>query len=85
MLKIFRNIIPKSSFTRNVLTLMSGTTIAQAIPLAISPILTRIYSPEDFGVLALFNTICVILALLLMAGMKWPLCYQNIKKMLVFY
>ena len=49
MLKIFRNIIPKSSFTRNVLTLMSGTTIAQAIPLAISPILTRIYSPEDFG------------------------------------
>lgn len=65
MLKIFRNIIPKSSFTRNVLTLMSGTTIAQAIPLAISPILTRIYSPEDFGVLALFNTICVIFGVII--------------------
>lgn len=33
---------------------MTGTTIAQAIPIAISPILTRIYSPQDFGVFALF-------------------------------
>ena len=45
---------PKSEFTKNVLTLMTGTTIAQAIPIAISPVLTRIYTPEDFGVFALF-------------------------------
>jgi len=37
--------------------LMTGTTIAQAIPIAISPILTRMYTPEDFGVLALFIAI----------------------------
>jgi len=36
---------------------MTGTTIAQAIPIAISPILTRIYTPEDFGVFALFIAI----------------------------
>ena len=48
---------PKSDFSRNVLTLMTGTTIAQAIPIAISPILTRIYTPEDFGVFALFIAI----------------------------
>ncbi len=52
---------PKSEFTRNVLTLMIGTTIAQAIPIAISPILTRLYTPEDFGVLALFTSITSIL------------------------
>ena len=51
---------PKSEFTRNVLTLMTGTTIAQAIPIAISPILTRLYTPEDFGVLALFVAITSI-------------------------
>jgi len=45
---------PKSEFSRNVLTLMTGTMIAQAIPILISPILTRIYTPEDFGILALF-------------------------------
>jgi len=48
---------PKSEFSRNVLTLMTGTIVAQAIPIAISPILTRIYSPEDFGVFALFFAI----------------------------
>jgi len=51
---------PKSEFTKNVLTLMTGTTIAQAIPVAISPILTRLYSPKDFGVLALFVAITSI-------------------------
>jgi O-antigen/teichoic acid export membrane protein len=39
---------------------MTGTTIAQAIPVAISPILTRIYKPEDFGVYALFLAIVSI-------------------------
>src|SRR5690606_7165604 len=45
---------PRSEFSRNVVTLMTGTTVAQAIPVAISPVLTRLYGPEDFGVLALF-------------------------------
>lgn len=53
---------PKSEFSKNVLTLMTGTTIAQAIPVAISPILTRIYTPEDFGILALFVAIISIFA-----------------------
>jgi O-antigen/teichoic acid export membrane protein len=40
---------------------MTGTTIAQAIPIAISPILTRLYTPEDFGLLALFVAITAII------------------------
>ena len=47
----------KSDFTKNVLTLLTGTTVAQAIPIAISPILTRVYTPADFGVVALFMAI----------------------------
>ena len=46
---------PKSEFSRNVLTLMTGTTIAQAIPIATSPILTRIYTPEDFDIMLSFK------------------------------
>jgi len=57
---MFNRLKPKSEFSRNVLTLMTGTTIAQAIPIAISPILTRIYTPEDFGILALFMAIVSI-------------------------
>jgi O-antigen/teichoic acid export membrane protein len=55
---------PKSEFSRNVLTLMTGMMIAQAIPIAISPILTRIYTPEDFGLLALFLAIFSILSII---------------------
>jgi len=55
---------PKSEFARNVLTLMTGTTIAQAIPIAISPILTRIYTPEDFGMFALYMSVASILSVI---------------------
>jgi len=44
----------KSEFFRNVVTLFSGTALAQLIPFIITPILTRIYTPSDYGVLALF-------------------------------
>ena len=50
----------KSKFNLNVLTLVSGTTLAQAVPIVISPILTRIYSPKEFGALILFITIVSI-------------------------
>ncbi len=41
---------------------MTGTTIAQAIPIAISPILTRIYTPEDFGVFALYVSLASVMS-----------------------
>lgn len=55
---------PKGSFTANVLILMTGTTLAQAITIAISPILTRIYSPDDFGIFALYFSIVSIISVL---------------------
>lgn len=61
---MIKRLIPKSEFSRNVLTLMTGTTIAQAIPIAISPILTRMYTPEDFGLLALFMSLVSILGVI---------------------
>ena len=53
-----------SEYNKNVLMLMTGTTIAQAIPIALSPILTRLYSPEDFGMFALFLSVVSILAIM---------------------
>jgi O-antigen/teichoic acid export membrane protein len=37
-----------------VLVLFTGTAISQALPILVSPILTRLYSPADFGLLAVF-------------------------------
>lgn len=55
-----RRLLPQSAYARNVLTLMTGTTLAQAIPIAISPLLTRLYSPEEFGRFALYMAVAMI-------------------------
>lgn len=47
----------KSDFGKNVVTLMTGTTIAQIVPVALTPVLTRIFSPEEFGAFAFFASI----------------------------
>ena len=51
----------KSDFFRSSFKLSIGTTIAQAIPVILSPILTRLYSPSDFGVLGLYLSLSGIL------------------------
>lgn len=79
------------SFLRNVLTLATGTTISQIITLAALPILTRIYTPADFGLLAAFTVLSTILSTLACLGYEpavvlpkrngtalclWVLCIQ---------
>jgi len=54
----------QSEFLRNVGTLLSGTAIAQAIPVLLSPILSRLYSPDDFGILALFMGISIVVSVI---------------------
>ncbi|APS37434.1 hypothetical protein AO058_00380 [Salegentibacter sp. T436] len=38
-----------------------GTGLAQAVPIAVSPILTRIYSPSDMGLFAVYTTMATII------------------------
>lgn len=62
MLKKNRILILKSEFIKNVFTLLSGATVAQIIALISIPVLTRIYTPEDFGFFAIYLSIANILA-----------------------
>jgi O-antigen/teichoic acid export membrane protein len=52
----------KTDFGKNVLVLLTGTGIAQAIPILISPILTRTFSPHEFGVFGLYMACASILS-----------------------
>ncbi len=54
--------IHSTGFSRSVLTLMTGTLIAQAIPVALSPVLTRLFTPENFGLFALYFSISQIMS-----------------------
>ena len=50
-----------SAFAADVFKLVTGTTLAQAVAVLASPLLTRLYGPEAFGFLALFISITSIL------------------------
>ena len=52
----------QSTFIRNVSILVSGTIVAQVIAVLASPILSRLYSPEQFGEYAIFITIVGLLS-----------------------
>jgi len=56
--------ILKNEFNKNVLILSGGAVIAQFLSIAISPILTRLYSPEDFGAFAIFSSIVSIVSVI---------------------
>lgn len=51
----------KSDILKNISTLVTGTVIAQLIPLLVMPFLTRLYTPEDFGVLAMLTSMTMII------------------------
>src|SRR5690625_899943 len=50
------------SVFRGMLTLMMGAGLARIIGLISIPILTRLYAPEDYGVLALYTSLVSVLA-----------------------
>lgn len=58
----WRSLIPgKGSFAAHALTMLSGTTVAQGLVILSAPILTRLYTPAEFGVFALFVSVTSII------------------------
>lgn len=53
-----------NSFSGNVLRLVTGATFAQALGLLVAPIVTRLFAPEAFGVLALFGAMTSIIGVI---------------------
>lgn len=64
MIKYLQHFFPIGGFGRNVLTMLTGISIAQLIPLAVAPLLTRIYTPQDFGLFALYLAITSIIGVI---------------------
>jgi O-antigen/teichoic acid export membrane protein len=46
----------------SILILLSGGILARLIPLLVSPILTRIYDPDEFGIFSYFLSIAAVLS-----------------------
>ena len=55
----------RSSFFSNVLKLVSGTTLAQLITILTAPIISRLFAPDDFGVLTVFTSLIGIISIVI--------------------
>ena len=64
---------PRRGLLRAVLTLVAGGAIAQALPLLLGPWLTRLYTPEQFGVYHLFAAVSANLAVVACARYEFAL------------
>ena len=49
-------LLPRGHLARAITTLAGGTVFAQGFTVLAAPVLTRLYTPEDFGTLAVFTT-----------------------------
>ena len=54
--------LSRNKFLRNVSTLVFGTVISQGIVIASSPLLTRLYNVEAFGLLSVFTSVTIFFA-----------------------
>jgi O-antigen/teichoic acid export membrane protein len=56
-------LLPKGQFARSVTVLAGGTALHQGLVMLASPLLTRLYTPEDFGILAIYAAILGIVSI----------------------
>lgn len=61
----------KKPFIQGVLVMITGTMGAQIVKMALSPVITRIYGPEAFGVMGVFVSIIQIITPL--AALTYPI------------
>lgn len=64
-------ILPKGRFARSISVLAGGTALGQAIGALASPMLTRLYSPDDFGVMGVYVSLLSIFSV--MASLRYQL------------
>ncbi|MCF7979466.1 MAG: oligosaccharide flippase family protein [Chromatiaceae bacterium] len=59
-----RRLLPKNTFARGVSLLVGGTAGAQLLTVLAAPLLTRLYSPEDFGLLAVYGSLLALIGVI---------------------
>ena len=63
--------IVKIPFIRKVITLVLGTALAQGITVIFTPLVTRLYGPEAFGLLGTFTALVAVLGPI--ASLSFPI------------
>lgn len=69
--KRIQRLLPRNRFARSVSILAGGTAGAQALLILAAPVFTRLYTPEDFGVLAVYVSLLALIGVI--ASLRYEL------------
>lgn len=61
LLQSLKSRLPKSAFWRNLTLMVGGSAVGQGLTIVASPILSRLYTPSDFGLLSVYTSITSII------------------------
>lgn len=64
IIQLLKRMLQTNDFVRSVAILVSGSAISQAVVVLLTPLLTRLYTPEDFGVLSVYLSIVLTIAII---------------------
>jgi O-antigen/teichoic acid export membrane protein len=62
LLDSLKSRLPKNTFWRNLTVIAGGTAAGEAVTIAASPVLSRLYVPDDFGLLSVYASLVSIVA-----------------------
>lgn len=70
-LQRLRGAMARRPFLRNVSIMLAGAVTGQSVSILLSPVLTRLYSPQQFGVLSVYTAILTIVVV--MASLRYEM------------
>jgi O-antigen/teichoic acid export membrane protein len=68
-----KQILPKGEFGRNTAKLAGSTAFGQGVGILIVPLLSRLYAPEDFGIVAIYISILSIFLVFSSLRYEWAI------------
>lgn len=74
---------PGSQFRKNFIRIAQANVLAMALPLATTPLLTRLYAPDDFAALAVFTSVLALTLAFSTWRFDWSLPNARSKAMAV--
>lgn len=78
--KLYSSIF-KGAFAKNVTIVAGGTALTQLLGIILSPIASRLYSPEDFGILSLYSAVLSMVVIAASLKYEWsiPIAESDLK------
>ncbi len=72
-----RGMLASRPFLKDVSIMLTGSAGGQAVSLLLSPLLTRLYSPQEFGILSVYSAIIAILVVV--ASLRYELALPLVR------